>query len=110
MTNFLLALSDVTWQAAIGGIVTIALAWIAYMAGMVAKRLETIQHTGAVTHALVNSQFGVQLRFTSVALRRVASLTSERADVDAAVLAEKAYADHMAKQAVVDATMGVPPK
>lgn len=45
-------------------------------------------------HTLVNGGLGVQLKIASVALRRVADLTLDRADREAADLAEKAYQDH----------------
>ncbi len=54
-------------------------------------------------HTLVNSNMGRQLRLTATALRRVADLTSNKYDKDAAEEAETLYTEHMRKQEAVDA-------
>ncbi len=58
------------------------------------------------THILVNSNYGASLMATLLALRQVARLTQDPVDkkaADAAVLeAERLYADHQAKQGIVD--------
>ena len=65
-------------------------------------KLSEIKQTGIDTHTLVNSNMGSQLKLTAVALRRVAELTENEDDFNAAVEAEKLLADHVRKQAVVD--------
>jgi hypothetical protein len=45
---------------------------------------------------------GMQLKISSVALLRVADLTGDSADIEAAGLAERLYSEHQARQAVVD--------
>lgn len=64
--------------------------------------LTNIAVTGEKTHTLVNSNMGVQLTISAVALRRVADLTHEPEDVAAAELAERGLAEHISKQAIVD--------
>ncbi len=54
-------------------------------------------------HTLVNSNMGTQLKIAAVAIRRVATMTNHADDMAAADLAEKLLAEHMHKQAVVDA-------
>lgn len=54
------------------------------------------------THKLVNSNMGVQLRLHRDTSRRLAMLTKDPADVQAAALAEKLYAEHEAANAVAN--------
>jgi hypothetical protein len=54
-------------------------------------------------HTLVNNNMAIQLKLNAVTLRRMAGLTQEVGDIEAAAAAEKLYAEHMAKQALVDA-------
>jgi hypothetical protein len=56
------------------------------------------QKTGALTHDLVNSASLVQLRLYAVAARRIADLTKEPADLEAAATAEKLHHEHEIKQ------------
>jgi hypothetical protein len=72
-------------------------------------KLDALADTADATHTLVNGQMGVTLKAAAVALRVVADLRKEPGDVDAAVEAERKYADHMAKQAKVDAAKSPPP-
>lgn len=90
-------LTDSTIQAAIAGVVTITLAWIA------GRKLNAIAKTGEQVHALVNSNMGTQLKLNAITLRRLAIITKDPIDVDAAMLAEKLLQEHEAKQAVADA-------
>lgn len=53
-------------------------------------------------HTLVNSNMGAQLQVSMIALRRVANLTNDSADVAIADNAEDLYHQHEAKQALVD--------
>src|ERR1051326_998852 len=68
-----------------------------------AKALNEIAVTGNNVHTLVNSNMGVQLKISAVALRRVAELTKNKNDEAAASLAEKSLAEHERKQSMVDA-------
>jgi hypothetical protein len=115
-------MSDVFWQALIAGIVTVVLATITAMTGLLAARkveavkvtlatatsatkaqLDGIADVGHKTHTLVNNAMGVQLKLNAVISRRLAGMTGESADIEAAKAAESLYAEHMAKQAKVDA-------
>lgn len=95
-------LTDSTIQAAIAGVVTIALAWLA------SRKLNAIAKTGEQVHTLVNSNMGTQLKLNAISLRRLATITSDPVDVDAAMLAEKLLKEHDAKQAAVDAKIQKP--
>ena len=88
----MIAVSDIVWQAIIGGIVTLLLAWMNLRLGRIAK-------TGEKTHALVNSASLVQLRLYAVSARRIAELTNSEVDLAAALAAEKLVSDQEAKQA-----------
>jgi len=67
------------------------------------NKLDAIAVTGEKTHALVNSAMAAQLRVTAVALRRIADVSGNAADMEAAELAEKNLADHQEKQKRSDA-------
>lgn len=69
-------------------------------------KLDGLQMMGAATHELVNSKMAAQLLLTKTALRRVAELTKDPKDIEAAELAGRLYGDHQAKQATVDAQPG----
>ena len=71
-----------------------------------AEGLEGLKRMGAATHELVNSKMAAQLLLTKTALRRVADLTGDTADMEAADLAEELYGEHAAKQALVDSLPG----
>ncbi len=55
------------------------------------------------THKLVNSAMIVQLKISAMALRRVASLTDDPRDLEAADLAEQLLNEQIEKQKLVDA-------
>lgn len=55
-------------------------------------------------HTLVNSRMGAQLGFTATALRRIADMTKNKKDEEAATQAEKLLEEHTEKQAIVDAS------
>lgn len=67
------------------------------------QRLDGIADVGHKTHTLVNNAMGVQLKLNAVIARRLSNMTHEAGDVEAAIAAEALYAEHMAKQAKVDA-------
>lgn len=69
--------------------------------GIAAVALDT-QKTGEQVHTLVNSNMGVQLRISMIALKRLADLTKDPDDIAAAEQATKLYREHEAKQAKVD--------
>ncbi len=75
------------------------------------RRLSAISDVTDKTHILVNSNYGASLMATLLALRQVARLTHdpvEKRAAEAAVLeAERLYADHQAKQGVVDVKIEV---
>jgi hypothetical protein len=66
------------------------------------SKLAKIDKTTNDVHTLVNSNMGTQLRLAAVALRRLADLTKEQADIDAATLAEEMLDAHVKKQEIVD--------
>lgn len=98
-------MSDVVWQAAIAGAVTVV---IAALHERDARKLDRIAETGEKTHTLVNSNMGAQLRLVATTSRRLSQLTNEPVDIEAAELAEKLLKDHDAKQAVVDRSQADP--
>lgn len=53
-------------------------------------------------HTLVNSNMGAQLKIGAIALRRIAIITKDAADIEAAKVAEDLLAEHVRKQAIVD--------
>ena len=124
----LAVVSDVVWQALIGGIVTLALAWMAQRtkqavedntkearkaAEQAAGKVEAVKNTLDETtlstdkklndiHTLVNSNMGVQLKIAATALKRIASMTSHPDDIAASNLANTKLAEHESKQNEVD--------
>lgn len=97
----ILAISDAIGTAIVSGVVTLGLA---VLGGLIKWKLDGIQKTGEDVHILSNSNFGVQLQLNAVVSRRLSAFTKDPADLAAAMLAEKLYNEHMAKQAVVDST------
>ncbi len=72
----------------------VVLAWVTHTDW----KLNKIQETAEATHALVNSASLVQLRLHAVAARRIAGLTGNKDDKEAADLAEKLALEHAEKQ------------
>lgn len=95
MSTIILAISETMWQTIIGAVVTIAVAWIGMKLKEVAKMI-------AQTHSLVNGAMGTQLKLNAMTTRRLAMMTQDQMDVDAAAVAEKALSEHEAKQVVAD--------
>jgi predicted DNA-binding protein YlxM (UPF0122 family) len=67
------------------------------------KKLDSIGTVLDATHGLVNSNYGVQLKLVMLALKRLSLITQLPEDIEAAAVAERAYQEHEAKQAAVDA-------
>lgn len=67
-------------------------------------KLAGLADVAAKTHLLVNSAMAAALKSTAVALRRIAEITKDPADLQAAEVAELASGEHAVKQAAVDAT------
>lgn len=67
------------------------------------NKADASARTGDATHALVNSAMIRQLQLHAVMARRMAEITGEQADRDAAVAAEQAYEQQKMKQATLDA-------
>lgn len=94
----ILAVSDVVWQAVIGGAVTIILALLA----LITQRLVAIAKTGEKTHTLVNSQMGGVLTLVDELSRWKAVREPTPENIKAAELAARMLKEHDSKQAVVD--------
>jgi hypothetical protein len=60
------------------------------------------QRTGEEVHALTNSAFGAQLRISATLARRLAALTNDPGDVEAAAAAEETLQEHMKGQGEAD--------
>lgn len=95
----------VTLQVAIGLIFLFGLLLVAMLGYFVyrldrqqAARLDSLAVVAHATHGLVNGQMGIQLKISSIALRRVADLTGHADDCKAADLAERSFREHEAKQ------------
>src|ERR1700686_3881539 len=84
--------------------------WLAFATPVCVSILGIIQlyvakvqgHKLTEIHTLVNHDHGVTLKLASSALRRVADMTKDPADIMAADDALKASQDHDAKQRTVD--------
>jgi len=74
----------------------------------VAARLESVAKTTESVHILVNSSMSAQLRISALALRRIAGMTSNKTDIEAAELAERLFQDHERKQQRVDDKSDLP--
>lgn len=101
-------ISDVVWQAAIAGIVTVAMAWIAHKTASkveeVGKKVDSVAVVSEKIHILSNSAMGLQLRLNASHSKRLAALpVASPQDIEAAETAGKALAEHDKQQAVVDA-------
>jgi hypothetical protein len=66
------------------------------------EKLDGLAKVAKDTHTLVNNNMGVQLRLNAELSRWKADQTKHPEDAAAADAAERLYAEHVAKQAVVD--------
>jgi hypothetical protein len=67
------------------------------------KKLDRAVEVLNITHELVNSAMGAQLKLNATVSRRLANLTGEAADVEAANEAERLLGVYEVKQAKADA-------
>ncbi len=114
-------ISDQAWNALIAAITGLVLALIQVVtsqrnktaidessrkadvhADVAASKLEKNTEVTEATHVLVNNNFAVQLQAISVLSHRLAVLTRDPLDVEAADTADRLLAEHLAKQSVVD--------
>ena len=66
-------------------------------------QLNKMEETGEKTHTLVNSNMGVQLKLNAAVTKRLANMTQDKNDIEAAELAATMLTEHEKKQAIVDA-------
>ena len=66
------------------------------------RQLGEIQAVGETTHTLVNSQHGLALRSLATALAKIAEISGQDADKQAALDAESIAQEHERKQSVLD--------
>ena len=71
--------------------------------GYLTYKIAVLQRQNDAIHVLVNSQYGSALKISAVALRRVADTSKSPDDIKAAIEAERALAEHIQKQEIVDA-------
>jgi hypothetical protein len=122
-------MSDVTWQALIAAVVTVVLAYMQKRGQTAAKesadaaaqhadevkaalKKSTEANTGKLdgiakevnsTHVLVNSARGQLLKLYATAARSLADRTQDPKNIQAAVDAEHELAEHVSRQAAMDA-------
>jgi hypothetical protein len=65
-------------------------------------KLNEMAKVGVATHVLVNSNFATQLQLNAAVTRRLADLTGDPKDEEAARLAQSLYDQHAQKQGMVD--------
>ncbi len=75
---------------------------VAETAAVTTGRLEKLGDVAIATHVLVNSRMQATLKLVAVASRRLADITKDPTDIEAAVLAEKLHREHIARQDAVD--------
>ena len=73
-------------------------------------KLDSMADVGEKTHTLVNSNMALQLSLNKAVTRRLANMTKDPADEDAAQLAARLYDEHLKKQAIVDAKEDTRPR
>lgn len=81
----------------------IALAVLALTNWFTARRNVLLLKVAKATHTLVNSQHGLALLKVVSTTKRLADLTKDPVDIEESEKARKMFADHEAKQGVVDA-------
>lgn len=107
----ILAFSDLAWNGLFGALATVIVAWIVNRAAKkqevkidkVEVKVEKVAEVAKQTLTHVNSGKGLQLKLGAVSARRLAGLTKNKADIEAATLAEKLLTEHEKEQVVVDA-------
>lgn len=123
LAEILSAVPEAVWTAMIVAVVGAVVSYFQIQAAAEVEKVritlkETTEHTSAeiaevkqttnATHTLVNSASLVQLRLYAVAARRIATLTNDPADIEAAELAEKLAQEHQEKQDKVDRSIRQP--
>jgi hypothetical protein len=101
-----LAVSETVWLALIAAVPPLVLAYFQYRTAVGVrtsdKKLDAIASVADVTHSLVNSGMGAQLRLHATTARALANKTKARADLEVAETAERVLREHAAKQASAD--------
>ena len=64
--------------------------------------MDETKATGDKIHILVNSSMSAQLKISMIALRRIAAMTGNADDIQAAEIAEQLFHEHELKQSMVD--------
>jgi len=77
---------------------------LAYYTLKLNQKVDIAAKVGIDTHALVNSAMGAQLKLAATLSMRIAKLTNDPGDMNAALDAQRLYNDHVAKQKALDAT------
>lgn len=98
------AFSDVWWNGLFGMLATIIVAWIIHHTGRKQEvKIAKVEEIAKQTLTHVNSGKGLQLKLGAVVSRRLAELTKNPTDIEAANLADKLLIEHEKEQAIVDA-------
>lgn len=69
---------------------------------LLVKTTEATQKVSKTTHALVNSNMGIQLELNATLARRLAKSTHSQSDAKIADAAEAKYKEHMSTQTIID--------
>lgn len=91
-------MTDQVAMAIVGAVVTLGGGVLA----LLTLKLNKIAKTGEIIHELVNSRMGKVLRSHARTSRRLADITGDSTDDQAATEAEELSREHDEKQAVVD--------
>lgn len=98
-----------TITAGVTAITTIVTAIMAYLMAKLKQKteaqntkLDAIVETGDKVHVLVNSSMSAQLKLNAVSAHRIATLTKDPVDYEAAITADKLLKEHELSQKVVE--------
>lgn len=95
-----MGLSDPVAIALIAGSVTVCTAAVtallSYRIAILSKKADVAAAIGTATHTLVNGNTSGQLRLTAMLARRVAILSQDKSDFEAADLADDLLKEHLA--------------
>jgi hypothetical protein len=73
------------------------------------SQITDIAKVAESTHTLVNSNMGIQLELNMAVTGRLAAITKDPMDIEAAKLAKDNYLSHQMKQSIVDSSSGKKP-
>jgi len=92
----------IDWTQVLLALIALISSWIAYKQGQMARKVEAVKAEVGTVHVLVNDAMSIQLTLNATLARRIADMTNDPRDADAAGAAEEKAADNAARAAILE--------